>query len=35
MTPLLEKFELPHFSDIKVADIEPAIDDILEKNKTE
>jgi len=33
MNPLLEKFELPHFSDIKAADIEPAIDDILEKNK--
>lgn len=35
MNPLLEKFELPHFSDIKAADIEPAIDDILEKNKLE
>ncbi len=35
MNPLLEKFELPHFSDIKATDIEPAIDDILEKNKIE
>ena len=35
MNPLLEKFELPRFSDLKAADIEPTIDDILEKNKLE
>ena len=30
---LLEEFELPHFTKIKAADIELAIDDILEKNR--
>lgn len=30
--PLLEKLKLPHFADIKVSDIEPAINEILEKN---
>jgi len=31
--PLLETFELPHFSAIKASDIEPAIDEILACNK--
>ena len=33
MNPLLENHELPQFSEIKPADIEPAIDNVLEQNK--
>ncbi|AFT68123.1 MULTISPECIES: oligopeptidase A [Cycloclasticus] len=33
--PLLEEFELPHFSEITAADIEPAINEVLAKNKRE
>jgi len=33
--PLLETFELPNFSAIKAADIEPAIDQVLQANKQE
>ena len=31
--PLLEKFELPHFTEIKASDIEPAITQLLDVNK--